>query len=40
MPTRKSTLGGTLVNFTLTGFGGGLDMKRRLLALEGVAFDV
>lgn len=25
---------------SLTGFGGGLDMKRRLLALEGVAFDV
>jgi methylated-DNA-[protein]-cysteine S-methyltransferase len=28
------------VNNALTGFGGGLDMKRRLLALEGAALDV
>ncbi len=28
------------VNNALTGFGGGLDMKRKLLALEGAALDV
>jgi methylated-DNA-[protein]-cysteine S-methyltransferase len=28
------------VNNDLTGFGGGLDMKRKLLALEGAALDV
>jgi methylated-DNA-[protein]-cysteine S-methyltransferase len=27
-------------NGSLTGFGGGLDMKRRLLALEGAALPV
>jgi methylated-DNA-[protein]-cysteine S-methyltransferase len=26
-------------NGSLTGFGGGLEMKRRLLALEGAAWD-
>jgi methylated-DNA-[protein]-cysteine S-methyltransferase len=28
------------VNNDLTGFGGGLDMKRKLLALEGAAFEI